>query len=146
MRSRWCGGILAATATLAMAGCAGDTPAPPATVVTTVTQTVAPSFDPQRGAAGNLDPFRQAIERASRDVTEQRLRDEVAAAGFRDWSVEASGDGTTLDGVKADFHQIAVLGPDKNCLIGQVGKDGQVRVLVAKPMAATGKCFIGTTS
>lgn len=131
--------LLLIPAALLLAGCAGEAqPAPTETV------TAPPVFDPNGGAAGNLLHFQYVIDQAAVDGTTQaELGETVGAAGYAGWPMESTSDGTTLAGVAADAHRIAVLGPDQLCLIGQVTNDGTTSAIVAEPMKATGKCMIG---
>lgn len=101
-------------------------------------------YDPAGGAAGNLDYFVQTLHAAAGAGADRAaLRAVLAEAGFPTGQVESTPDGTTLDGVAADFLQIGVRMPDGDCLIGQLGPDRAVSAVVAAPMAATGRCLVG---
>lgn len=112
-------------------------PTPPASI----------EFDPDGGAAGNTEFFAKVLSDAASDgvVTELELQ-KTMQKHFPDWPVETTPDHTTLEGTLADFHQVAVRGPDQACLIGQIDLDGHVASHLAKPLTATGKCLIGDTT
>lgn len=130
--------------TMALSGCAQGNSSPDAQATSTTVVTKDIVFDPAGGASGNRDWFQKVLtEVAHENVTERELRSAVERSGFEGWPMESTQDMTTLEGVEADVHQIAVLGPDGACLVGQVGPGVEVTAVVTKPIQATGKCLIG---
>lgn len=132
----------------ALTGCAEDAPAPtpaPAETVIETTVITPTTFDADIGAEGNYDWLRYELDRLAGDgsAASAAVESAVAPAVEAGWPVEITDDYTTLTDTKADYIQVALRDPSDMCLIGHIGTDDVIGVVVTPVLESTGTCLIG---
>jgi hypothetical protein len=144
--------LTAATAMLALAGCASPAPQPTpqatgsATPSATPEPTEAPTLNPDGTAADNLayfDGVAQSVLAAAPEAGGEAFVNALVAGGFAKADMEVGFDRTSVD-LAADSVQWSVRF-NEGCLIGQFGPASGGYQSMVTPILATGSCLIGAT-
>jgi hypothetical protein len=141
-------GLVAALATLALAGCIGTpepTPTPPSTSgPSSAPVDETPEIDLEGDAGDNREFFdltNNQLIAAGGSLDGRAFIDNLVAAGYPKADMEVTNDRTAINGA-ADNIQFSVR-LNGTCLIGQYGNIGYASTTAS--LLTTGKCLVGAT-